>query len=76
MRVKRVNPRVETGFQLDQFARVACWFVVVGLFQFCVGDGEGGAFDDVCGVAGEFEVAMIGSPAGCDELLVVDPGDS
>jgi len=43
--------------------------------EFTQRDVEGGAFDDVGRVAGEFEVAMIRGSAGCDELLVVDAND-
>jgi len=57
---------------LDQVTRVAGGFVSVGLFEFCVCDGEDCTLDDVFGVAREFEVAVIGSATGDDEVVVVD----
>ena len=61
---------------MDQLACVTRRFVRVGLQEFCVSDGEGCAFDDVVGIAGEFQIAMIRSTAGLNESLVVDFGDS
>jgi hypothetical protein len=60
---------------LDQVARVAGGFVGVGLFEFCVGDGEDDSFDNVIRVASEFQVAMISGAAGDDEVGIVDTYD-
>jgi len=46
------------------------------LFEFCVRDGEDRTFDEVFRVAGEFKVAVIGSAARDDEVVIVNPYDS
>jgi len=46
------------------------------LFEFRVRDGEDCTFANVFGVAGEFKIAMIGSAARDDEVVIVNPYDS